>query len=281
LEAWRDHLFEVIMEQQALTIFKHEQFGKVRTLLVDGEPWAVAKDIATALGYADTAQAIRKNCKKSKVYEVLSPGRGVQKTTIIPESDIHRLIMRSRLPAAEAFQDWVCEEVLPSIRKTGSYASQHPPIPPTFSDIAPELEGAIRLAKACGLGGNQAILAANKAVLDRYHVDVQKLLGATRLVSATQEKLLTATELARRVDSTRNEINPLLQELGLLSSYRDHRKKIQWELTDEGKLYGVYLDVGKARSNGTPIQQIKWNANVVDWIDNGENAEIDLDSWDN
>jgi prophage antirepressor-like protein len=70
--------------------------------------WAVAKDIATALGYANTTQAIRKNCKKSELYKVSSERAGVQKTAIIPESDIHRLTMRSRLPAAEAFQDWVC-----------------------------------------------------------------------------------------------------------------------------------------------------------------------------
>lgn len=96
----------------------------VRVVERDGEPWFVAKDVAGVLGYSDTDDAIRRHCKSP---EILKPGetpglelppRGV---TVIPERDIYRLIMRSKLPSAERFEEWVVGEVLPSIRKTGQY----------------------------------------------------------------------------------------------------------------------------------------------------------------
>lgn len=105
-----------------LTIFDHESFGSIRTLLRDGDPWAVAKDVAEALGYADTDQAIRQHCKKAKNLNDYYPVTGLTPPKIIPEGDLYRLIFRSKLPQAEDFRDWVCEEVLPSIRKTGAYA---------------------------------------------------------------------------------------------------------------------------------------------------------------
>ncbi|MDM5138434.1 BRO family protein [Aeromonas bestiarum] len=94
----------------------------VRVILRDGEPWFVAKDVANALGYKDTDQAIRKHCKRATKGGVESTG-GSQETVLIPESDLYRLIMRSRLESAERFEDWITETVLPSIRKYGVYAS--------------------------------------------------------------------------------------------------------------------------------------------------------------
>lgn len=94
----------------------------VRTVLRDGDPWFIAKDVAEALGYSDCDQAIRLNCKRAESCPV--PGTGqVRNMKIIPESDVYRLAMRSKLESAELFQDWVCEEVLPSIRKHGAYVT--------------------------------------------------------------------------------------------------------------------------------------------------------------
>lgn len=95
----------------------------VRCFQIDGEPWFVAKDVAELLGYAQTAKAIRTHCKG--VSEMDTPSRGgVQTVKIIPERDVYRLIMRSKLPAAARFEDWVVGEVLPAIRRTGSYGDQ-------------------------------------------------------------------------------------------------------------------------------------------------------------
>ena len=85
-----------------------------------GEPWFIARDVADLLEYANPHEAVRTHCKG--VRETLIPsGGGEQMTKVIPERDLYRLVMRSRMPAAEAFEEWVVGEVLPTIRRTGSY----------------------------------------------------------------------------------------------------------------------------------------------------------------
>jgi prophage antirepressor-like protein len=110
-----------------LQIFNFNTFP-VRTIEIEGNILFIAKDVATALGYADAAQAIKDHCKKAVNYTngdktVVNEIKELHRTKalVIPESDVYRLVMRSKLERAEEFQDWVCEEVLPSIRKTGSY----------------------------------------------------------------------------------------------------------------------------------------------------------------
>jgi prophage antirepressor-like protein len=85
-----------------------------------GEPWFVAKDVAELLEYVDTDKAVRTHCKAAKTYPAEMAGQ-VRNVKVIPERDLYRLVMRSQMPAAEAFEEWVVGEVLPSIRKTGGY----------------------------------------------------------------------------------------------------------------------------------------------------------------
>ncbi|HEX9061116.1 MAG TPA: BRO family protein, partial [Clostridia bacterium] len=107
-----------------LQIFKFEDSKEVRTVDRNGEPWFIAKDVANILGYSDTDYAIRAHCKcvnllkagESSGLEISN--RGMQ---IIPERDIYRLVMRSKLPSAMKFEEWVVGDVLPSIRKNGNY----------------------------------------------------------------------------------------------------------------------------------------------------------------
>ena len=106
------------------------------------EPLFCAKDVATALGYSDTADAIQRHCKSGK--KVFCPhGNGMDGTNMvyIPEKDVYRLIMRSNLPNAEQFQDWVCYEVLPSIRKHGGYLT-----PDKIEEVLSNPDTIIRLA---------------------------------------------------------------------------------------------------------------------------------------
>jgi prophage antirepressor-like protein len=93
--------------------------SNVRVLDIDGDPWFVAKDVAQVLGYATPQKVIHDHCKASTTV----PKRNGGYLTIIPERDVYRLIMRSKLPAAEAFEDWVVGTVLPAIRKDGGYIS--------------------------------------------------------------------------------------------------------------------------------------------------------------
>ena len=108
------------MKVNEIKIFESTEFGSVRTAEIDGKPYFAGKDIASALGYAETAKAIREHCKG--VSEIDTPTNGgVQKMKYISEGDVYRLITHSRLPEAEKFEHWVFDEVLPSIRKHGAY----------------------------------------------------------------------------------------------------------------------------------------------------------------
>ena len=106
-----------------LQIFKNEQFGEIRTVAIKNEPWFVGKDVAEALGYGRTADAIRQHVEGDDkgVGEIQTPG-GKQKMVIINESGMYALIFGSRLESAKEFKHWVTSEVLPSIRKHGAYA---------------------------------------------------------------------------------------------------------------------------------------------------------------
>jgi prophage antirepressor-like protein len=105
--------------------FQNSEFGEIRILDRDGDPWFVAKDVASVLGYSNTKDAVKTHCRDGVAFRSLvkipdALGR-MQEVVIISELNVNRLIMRSKLPKAEAFQDWVCGEVIPSIRKTGKY----------------------------------------------------------------------------------------------------------------------------------------------------------------
>lgn len=105
-----------------LQVFESNEFGKLGVMLIDGKPYFPATACAKVLGYSNPQDAIRTHCKG--VRKMLTPSNGGnQEVNYIPEGDLYRLIMRSKLPAAERFEAWVCDEVLPAIRRTGSYGN--------------------------------------------------------------------------------------------------------------------------------------------------------------
>ena len=111
-----------------LQIFNNEEFGEIRTVEIEGKPYFVAADIANSLGYSNTRDAISRHCKGVVKCDIPTSS-GIQNMSVIPEGDIYRLIIRSQLPAAERFESWVFDEVIPSIRKTGGYH-----LPQTYSE---------------------------------------------------------------------------------------------------------------------------------------------------
>lgn len=102
-------------------IFENREFGKVRAVEHNGAPWFVGSDVAKALGYERPNDVVNAHCKKINKFSYGNSPQGAMPYNIIPESDVYRLVMRSNLPGAERFQDWVVEEVLPAIRKHGGY----------------------------------------------------------------------------------------------------------------------------------------------------------------
>ena len=106
-----------------IQIFNNPEFGEIRTVEINGEVWFVGRDIAKALGYAKPEGAIFTHCRHPLKQRVPHP-QSLDKTievTVIPEGDMYRLISKSKLKSAERFEEWVFDDVLPTIRKTGTY----------------------------------------------------------------------------------------------------------------------------------------------------------------
>ncbi|MCG2467195.1 phage antirepressor, partial [Staphylococcus epidermidis] len=105
-----------------LKVFQNSQFGELEILTIDNKEWFPAIKVAEILGYTNPRKAIRDHAKEKGVTirSVLSNG-GMQNKKFIDEGNLYRLITRSKLPQADKFEEWVFEDVLPSIRKTGSY----------------------------------------------------------------------------------------------------------------------------------------------------------------
>ena len=106
-----------------MEIFKNPEFGSIRTFEQGGKVLFCGLDIAVALGYSNPRDALRRHCKGVVKRDTLTEG-GPQQLSFIPEGDVYRLIVHSKLPSAERFERWVFDEVLPSIRKHGAYITR-------------------------------------------------------------------------------------------------------------------------------------------------------------
>ena len=112
-------------------IFKNPQFGEIRAVDIDGEPWFVGKDIAQVLGYGDTDQALRRHVDdEDKLTRQINGSGQSRAMTFINESGLYSLILSSKLPTAKVFKRWVTSQVLPSIRKHGGYITGQQVLPP-------------------------------------------------------------------------------------------------------------------------------------------------------
>lgn len=128
-----------------LKVFENQEFGKVRTIVRDGEPWFVGKDVAAALGYGNgksLANAVAKHVDEDDkgVTEMMTPG-GKQKVVIINESGLYSLVLSSKLPSAKQFKRWVTSEVIPAIRKHDGYLT-----PQKIEEVLADPDTIIKLA---------------------------------------------------------------------------------------------------------------------------------------
>lgn len=112
------------MENKLVKVFENKDFGKVRTVMIDNEPWFVGKDVAMALGYSNPSNAVVThvdNDDKTAYSFQVSGSNYKSKATLINESGLYSLVLSSKLPSAKQFKHWVTHDVLPTLRKTGSY----------------------------------------------------------------------------------------------------------------------------------------------------------------
>ena len=146
-----------------IKIFENPEFGSIRTVEVKNEPWFVGKDVAEVLGYSNTMKAIRDHVKDNhKLAERIVLSGQTREAILIDEAGVYSLVMRSKLPKAEQFQEWVTSEVLPAIRKTGGYINGSE----TMSD-------AEIMAKALMVA--QKTIEANKERISKLEGDTERM----------------------------------------------------------------------------------------------------------
>ena len=227
--------------KNGMMIFEKAEFGKVRVVRKSGTFWFVAKDVAEALGYRNSSEAVRDNCKYVEIlkssHELLLdiPSRGLQ---IIPESDLYRLVMKSQLPSAEKFQDWVVEEVLPSIRKTGGYQMGAERTERDEFDMGMmALDAAARLLNMSEVSK----LACLKNLCGEFNVSTA---GLPKTLPRPVQ-ILSATELLKRAGKviTIHQFNQKMLDAGLLEmqtrpSTNGKETRTFKALTEKGLQYG-------------------------------------------
>ena len=200
-----------------LTIFQFEH-QQVRTITDEqGNPWFVARDVAACLGYDQTANGL-KHCKySSNLNEINKISNLAPATKWIPESDVYRMVLKSHLPSAEKFQDWLVEDALPQIRKTGSYS-----LPATSPTQIPVLEQQEREIALCERAYNFSV-RCDDPVLKVMLMDRAKnvLMNQTALPSS-QSAYFQTHQVLEDLGLTSAEIRKLGSNAGkrLRSAYK-------------------------------------------------------------
>lgn len=217
-----------------LMIFQSPEFGKIRTVEVDGEPWLVGKDVARALGYAKPENAIATHVDDEDKTSTLIQGSGSNyksKATIINESGLYSLVLSSKLPGAKKFRRWVTGEVLPSIRKTGGYA-----LPQDYPSALRALAAAEeqRLALAAENERQKQQLADFEPI--RQYVDtILESKGA-----------LAITQIAADYDISARRLNQILHDEGVQRNVNGqwilYRKHIGKGLTSSKTIHFTHAD---------------------------------------
>lgn len=166
----------------SLRVFDNEEFGTIRTVMIDGEPWFVGKDVAEALGYTNPRDALSKHVddEDKKTVAIRDGIRGNPNVTVINESGVYSLILSSKLPNAKKFKRWVTAEILPSVRQTGSYSAK----PMTLAEQA--------LAQAQILVDHEkqlAELSESVDKLERFNDGIVAVLAPTAVSDGWQEQM--------------------------------------------------------------------------------------------
>ena len=193
-----------------LQIFKNPEFGAIRTIERNGEPWFVGKDVAVALGYKDTLNALKSHvdAEDKGGWQITTPS-GKQKMAIINESGLYSLVLSSKLPDAKRFKRWVTSEVIPSIRKNGGYLT-----PEKLEEVLLKPDTIIQLAQNLKIEQEK-----RKALESRIEQDKPKVLFSDA-VSASKTSILVG-ELAKilkqnGVDTGEKRLFSWLRENGYL-----------------------------------------------------------------
>ena len=253
---------------QEMQIFNSPEFHNIRTIEIDSKPYVVGVDVARALEYANPSKAVIDHCKGDFLtWEVIDSMGRTQNTRIIPEGGIYRLIIKAADQSrnleiqekAKRFEHFIFDEVLPSIRKTGSYCiTQQTQLPQTYLDA---LKALVASEEA-----KEQLMLENRQKEDTIVVLQPKADYADKILSG--EGLLTITQIAKDYGMSGAAMNKLLKGL-----------EVQYQQNGQWLLYSQYQDKGYAHS--VPVDFTRTNGSIdtkqnLKWTQAGKMFLYDL-----
>lgn len=223
-----------------IQIFQNDEFGAIRTIEIDGEPWFVGKDVADALGYVDTNKAVAMHVDEEdkKLNDKTSSSFGQRGATLINESGLYSLVLSSKLPTAKKFKRWVTSEVLPAIRKHGVYMT-----PRTIEEVLLNPDTIIQLAT------NWKEEQEKRKSLEIETAQQKQIIGELKPKAdytdyiLKNKSLMAITQIAKDYGMSGQAMNELLHKLG-----------VQYKMSDQWLLYAKYHDKGYTHSEPIPIE---------------------------
>jgi len=239
--------------------FEFESHALRVNLDAAGQPWFVAADVCAALELPDTHKAFaRLDDDEKGLNSIPTPG-GQQDMSVVNESGLYNLVLGSRKPEAKRFKRWITHEVLPSIRKTGSYASgtSVAALPSPIQDrVSSLLLIGEAVAKVPGVKHGIAMAATLTCIHENTGLSMETM---RRALPANDEPIaaMNPTKLGQQLGMAARSVNARLAAMGLqLRNDRD-----EWELTEAGQAWGEALPYSR---NGHSGYQILWNPAVID-----------------
>lgn len=234
-----------------IRVFSNEKFGQVRTVMQDGEPWFVAKDVCLCLGYQNPSKAIQDHVDdEDKLNNVSLSSLGQRGGWLVNESGLYALVFDSKLPEAKKFKHWVTSEVLPAIRKTGGYVHNSEVFIQNYLPFADDTTKQLfRLTLDVVDKQNKQIASQQKEIAEKSSVIEEMTPKATYYDLVINSPDLTATTIiAKDYGKSATWLNRFLNEKGV--QYRSGRTWV---------LYQKYADSGYAQTK-TYVYSSKANA---------------------
>lgn len=222
-----------------IQIFQNDEFGTIRTIEIDGEPWFVGKDVAEILGYKDTSDALKKHVDdEDKLTRRFADSGQNRDMYIINESGLYSLVISSKLPTAKKFKRWVTSEVLPAIRKHGAYMA-----PKTIEEVLLNPDTIIQLAT------NWKEEQEKRKSLEIETAQQKQIIGELKPKAdytdyiLKNKSLMAVTQIAKDYGMSGQAMNELLHKLG-----------VQYKMSDQWLLYAKYHGKGYTHSEPIPIE---------------------------
>lgn len=228
-----------------LQIFHNDTFGEIRTIEEDGKVLFCGSDVAKALGYARPNDAISAHCRATVKRSTPISGK-IQEINYLPEGDVYRLIVHSKLPAAEKFERWVFDEVIPSIRRNGGYIAGQD----SLSDD--ELIARALMVAQNKIRDRDNLIAKQEQIIGELapHANYCKMI-------LDNHGLVSITQIAKDYGMSGNKMNKLLSERGI-----QYKQSGQWLLysAHHGKGWTHSKTINITRSDGSPdiVMETKW-----------------------